>query len=55
MKFRVTDEVAEQLGKMMIKGRLINKNIQNEKAKTEDGKSNKDALLEMDSNNSELH
>ena len=55
VKFRVTDEVAEQLGKMMIKGRLINKNIQNEKAKTEDGKSNKDALLEMDSNNSELH
>ena len=56
VKFRVTEEVQDQLGKMMMKdlrGRLLQ--ISNEKARSQDGKSVKDTTLEMDSSISEIN
>ena len=57
VKFRVTEEVQDQLGKMMLKDlktRLFQ--ASNEKAKSQDGKSVKDDLMEMnDSTNSEIN
>ena len=55
VKFRVTEEVAEQLGKMMIKSKLLNQSHEKTMTKSHDGKSVKDMLLEMDSSTSELN
>ena len=54
VKLRVTDEVAEQIGKVMLKQRLMNAKG-GEKTFSTDGKSVKEVLLEMESSNSEVH